>query len=39
MIRHLIRHHLPAPRRFEASDFIGAAFILAMICGALTWGS
>lgn len=38
MIRHLIRHRLPIPRAFDWDDFIGAAFVLALVCGALSWG-
>lgn len=35
--RHIAR--LPTPRTFRASDFFGAACILAMLAGALSFGA
>ena len=39
MIRHLIRHRLPAPRRFAASDFLGVLFILVPVLALLLMGN
>lgn len=39
MIRHLIRHTLPEPRRFAVSDFLGVLFILVPVVALLMMGN
>ena len=39
MIRHLIRHRLPAPRVFTFSDVIGPVLILAPVVALLAMGN
>ena len=38
MIRHLIRHTLPAARRFDGEDTAGTLFLLALTMGAIMFG-
>ena len=39
MIRHLIRHRLPIPRRFDASDMLGIVYILVPVLALLMMGN
>lgn len=39
MIRHLIRHRLPIPRRFDASDVLGIVYILVPVLALLMMGN
>jgi len=39
MIRHLIRHRLPIPRRFDASDVLGVVYILVPVLALLMMGN
>lgn len=39
MIRHLIRHRLPIPRVFTASDVLGVVYILVPVLALLMMGN